>query len=405
MAGNEEQESGVQPSSIGTVDRRADVDQRLDGLRPELQALLRSIGAQPELGFQEHHAVGEIVRLLEAHGQSVEVGLAGMETAFRARTGPGGGNGSGAGAGNGPRVAVLAEYDALPGLGHACGHNVIATVAVGAYLTLAELLPRGSVELIGCPAEESAVDGAGGKVRLLADGVFHGVDAALMVHPYDRNMVVTHGSLAARGVDLEFRGRATHAVANPENGLNALDAAVSAYVAITRLRDQLPREHYMNAIIPEGGASANIVPDYTRVRYRLRAPTVPEVDVLLECVVDAARAVALAAGCEFEAREYAPLYAEIRQDPELVEIARRVMVEGGLTLERDVESISISSTDFGNVSQVIRALEVGVQLAPRGTGLHTPAFEQAANGPGAVDIALRGAQVLALTALEGLFDA
>ncbi len=396
MTVNEQPCAAAPTSSSGIAALRAHVDRELDVLRDELDGVLRSIGANPELGYQEHHAVAELVRLLGAHGHEAEVGLAGMDTAFRART---------VGMTSGPRVAILAEYDALPGLGHACGHNVIATVAIGAYLTLARMLPHGTVELIGCPAEESAVDGAGGKVRLLEAGVFEGIDAALMLHPYDRDMVVLHGSLAARGIDFEFRGRATHAVASPGRGLNALDAAVSAYVAITRLRDQLPRGHYMNAIIPEGGESANVVPDYARLRYRLRAPTVPEVDALKECIVDAARAVALASGCGFDAREYAPLYAEIRQDPALVEVAKEVMGECGYALEPDVEAISISSTDFGNVSQATRALEVGVQLAPRGTGLHSPEFAAAAMAPGAIDVAIGGARVLTITALRGVLDA
>lgn len=394
MIGKEQESTERKSTATGAADASSTVERTLAALRPDLDGLLHSIGGRPELGFQEHHAAREIGRLLAAHGHRCETGVAGMETALRARAGQ-----------HGPRIAVLAEYDALPGLGHACGHNVIATIGVATYLALAEAAPGASVELLGCPAEESAVDGAGGKIRLLEHGFFDGVDAVLMVHPYDRNMVVTHGSLAARGIDLEFRGRATHAVANPESGLNALDAAVSAYVAITRLRDQLPRDNHMNAIIPEGGESASIVPDYARVRYRLRAPTVPAVDELLDCVVDCARAVAVAAGCEFDAREYVPLYAEIHQDPELVDVAREVMSELGLEPEPDAESISISSTDFGNVSQVTRALEVGVQLAPRGTGLHTPEFAEAANAPGAIDVALSGARVLARTALRSIVDA
>ncbi len=397
MTGIQEQDAcETTPSGVGVADGRTGIDRELDGLRPQLDGVLRSIGERPELGYQEHHAVAELVGLLAAYGHKAEVGLAGMDTAFRARVDSGTA---------GPCVAFLAEYDALPGFGHACGHNVIATVAVGAFLALARVLPRGAVELIGCPAEESAVDGAGGKVRLLAAGVFDGVDAALMAHPYDRDMVVTRGNLAARGVDLQFRGRPAHAVADPGAGINALEAAVDAFVAIQRLGDQLPPDHYMNAIIPEGGESANMIPSWARIRYRLRAPTVPEVDALRDRVVTAARDVATTAGCEFTVREFAPLYAEMRPDRELVAVAREVMDACGYTVEPDGGSISVGSTDFGNVSQTTRALEIGVQLAPRGTGLHTPDFAAAAIGPGATDVAVGGARILALTALRGVLAA
>ncbi|WP_183338045.1 amidohydrolase [Conexibacter arvalis] len=387
---------GNRPSNNPPVDAfdgiELEIARRIDALAPELEPLLRAIGANPELGFEEHFAASEIARLLEAHGHACTVGLAGMPTALRATAGDGG-----------PHVAILAEYDALPGLGHACGHNVIATIAVGAFLALAASVREGTVELIGCPAEESAVDGAGGKVRLIADGVFDDVDYALMAHPYDRTMVATHGSLAARGVDLLFTGRPTHAVASDDRGVNALDAAVAAYVAIGRLTDQVPSDNRINGIIPEGGDSANVIPGHARLRYRLRAPTVAAVDELLDCVVDCARNVAIAAGCEFETREYVPLYAPIDHDDELVAVARDVMAAAGLEVEPDDVSCSISSTDFGNVTQLTRAVEIGVQLAARGVALHTPEFERAANGAGAIDTALTGAQVLAVTAWRGIF--
>lgn len=387
---------GNRPSNIPPVDAfdgiELEIARRVGALAPTLEPLLRAIGARPELGYEEFFASAEIARLLDAQGIACTLGLADMPTALRATVGEGR-----------PRVAILAEYDALPGLGHACGHNVIATIAVGAFLALAASVREGTVELIGCPAEESAVDGAGGKVRLIADGVFDDVDYALMAHPYDRTMVPTHGSLAARGVDLFFTGRPTHAVASADRGVNALDAAVAAYVAIGRLTDRVPADNRINGIIPDGGDSANVIPGHARLRYRLRAPTVAAVDELLECVIDCARNIAVAAGCTFETNEYVPLYAPIDHDEELVAVAREVMTASGLEIEPDEASCSISSTDFGNVTQLTRAVEIGVQLAARGVALHTPEFERAANGERAIETALIGAQVVAVTAWRGIF--
>jgi amidohydrolase len=223
------------------------------------------IHAHPEIGHQEVDAAERLTRLLRAADVPVEMGTAGMATAFKAQlAGRSGGR---------PRVAILAEYDALPGLGHGCGHNLIGTSAVGAGLALREIMPEmdGSVWVLGTPAEESAAPNAGGKVHMVTAGVFDEVDAAIMFHPATETTLTTDRSLAARGFEFYFHGKAAHAAGAPEEGLNGLDAVVQMYNAVSMLRQQVRSDVRIHGIILSGGAAANIIPDYAAIRYRTRA--------------------------------------------------------------------------------------------------------------------------------------
>lgn len=356
---------------------------------PEVDQLVASIGAQPELGYQEHVASSRIREVLERHGLPWEGMLAGLETAFRSRVGEGS-----------PRIALLAEYDALPELGHACGHNVIAGAGVGAFLGLSRHWRCGTLELIGCPAEESTVDGAGGKIRLLDAGVFDAVDAALMIHPYDQSAILTEGALAGRGVDLDFHGVAAHAALEPQAGRNALDAAVQAYGAIAMLRQHLDPAARVHGIVTGGGRSPSVVPDFAALRFRVRAPTAAAVEDVFARVLHCAQGAATATGCSLQWSEFMPLYEEMRQAPELVDIGRAVLEQLGEVRPSGALALTLGSSDFGNVSQRVSALEIGIALASPGVALHTREFAAAACAPAAGARARVGARALALTAIR-----
>ncbi len=384
-AADEENETPVRPSS----QTEQVVRSTLALLHPEIAALVAFIGSEPELGYQERKAAARIASLLESRGHRCDVGIAGMATALRVRKGQGH-----------PCFCLLAEYDALPDIGHACGHNVIAGAAVGAYLALAETWSEGTLELLGCPAEESAVDGSGGKIRLIDGGAFDAADAAIMIHPFDRNLIATYGSLAVRGVDFEFRGRSAHAAASPDQGINALDAAVQAYCAISMLRQQIPSNARVHGIIRHGGQAANIIPDFASLRYRIRAPKAIALEQLFQRVLRCAEGAALSSGCSFQWAEFNPMYMEQVQNPELVRIGNGVLRDLGLEMAPDDPSAIYGSSDFGNVSHRVPALEILIQVAPGGTPLHSTEFAAEATSPAAGEKAVLGALAIALTALR-----
>jgi amidohydrolase len=225
------------------------ISQAVDRLADELDALSHQIHAHPELAYQEVQACGWLSDFLARQGFKVEKGVGGVESAFRGTIETG----------EGPTIAILCEYDALPGIGHACGHNVIATSGVGAGAALAAVraqLPKGRIQVIGTPAEE----GGGGKVKLIKGGVFREVDCAMMIHGFDRTLLHQDLLGIVRGT-FEFTGRASHASADPWEGVNALDAVIQTYNAISMLRQQVRPDCRIHGIITNGGAAANIIPE------------------------------------------------------------------------------------------------------------------------------------------------
>src|SRR5881227_3070921 len=272
------------------------------------------IHAHPEIGHQEVEASKRLSGILQSAGIPVEMGTAGMATAFKADLG-------GKKAAR-PRVAILAEYDALPGLGHGCGHNLIGTSAVGAGLALAEVLGDldGSIWVLGTPAEESAAPNSGGKVHMVNAGVFSDVDAAIMFHPATETAVTMDRSLAARGFEFYFHGRAAHAAGAPEEGLNALDAVVLLYNAISMLRQQVRSDVRIHGIILSGGAAANIIPDYAAIRYRTRADDSEYLAEVVDRVVACAEGAAKATGCRLEWTEYMPGYENTMPNKVLLDL-------------------------------------------------------------------------------------
>src|SRR5581483_10230004 len=254
----------------------------VDRLADELEALSRRIHDHPELGYQEVQAAAWLTEFLGAQGFRVERGLAGVETAFRATLE----------AGDGPTIAIMCEYDALPGIGHACGHNVIATAGAGAGAALAALrdgLPKGRVHVVGTPAEE----GGGGKVKLIEGGVFDGVDAAMMIHPWDK-WIGHQDLLGIVRVGFEFTGKSAHASADPWEGLNALDAVIQTFNNVSMLRQQVRPDCRIHGIVTNGGSAPNIIPEFASALFYVRAPRLDEMWALhgrvIACAEGAARA-------------------------------------------------------------------------------------------------------------------
>lgn len=376
------------PSAPGTL-RFPEVQRFVDERRPELEALALDIHQHPELAFQEHRTVNVLTDELAARGFTVERPLAGLDTAFRATRAFGSG---------GPRIALLAEYDALPELGHACGHNLICTAAVGAATAAAYVLERvganATIEVIGCPAEE----GGGGKILLLDAGVFEGVDAALMFHPSHRTMPV-RGALAATRLRFVWRGKAAHAATAPHQGINALDACIQTFNAINAMRQHFPDEHRVHGIIVHGGSAPNVVPDYAEAKFLVRHRHFTELGPLRDKVIRCAQGAALSVGAELEVEE-GMVYAERRNNVPMAERFADYLVAQGVPLDPPPTSGGVGSSDFGNLSQVVPAIHAYVKIAPEGTSNHTPEFARAAASPDGMAGMIAAAKALAATAVD-----
>ncbi|BDD81512.1 amidase [Tsukamurella pulmonis] len=338
----------------------------VDLVRDDLVAVSRAVHGRPELAFEEHYACGLLADALAGHGFAVERGIADLETAFVAR------------AGSGPlRVAVFAEYDALPGIGHACGHNIIAAAAVGAGIALASVADELgiTVEVYGTPAEESG----GGKVLMLQRGVFDGVGCAGMVHPAPFDVVRTR-TLALADLAIRFSGREAHASAAPWAGRNAGDAATVAQVALGLLRQHLEPGQQLHGIVSEGGTAPNVVPSAAELLYYLRADDAQSLERLAARAGDCFAAGALGAGCTHEVKELAPAYTELRSDDALAAAYRAAAIAIGRSpVAPEFEGlVPLGSTDMGNVSHAVPSIHPLIGLETDGAVTHQPEFTAAA---------------------------
>jgi len=361
----------------------------------DLVALSHDLHAEPELGYAEHRSVRRLARLLADRGLAAEVGAFGLDTALRAQ----------AGSGDGPRVAVLAEYDALPGIGHACGHNIIAATAAGAFLGLAGLADDlgGTVLLYGCPAEE----GGGGKELMARAGAFDGVDAVVMLHPAGFE-VAEHPWIGVRTVDLAYRGITAHAAAFPFLGRNALDAVVAAYIGVAQLRQHMLPTDRVHGIITDGGQKPNIVPDRAAASFYLRSADPATLRELSNRARDVFEAAALSTATEAALTwDPTPVYLPVRNSAPLAgRYAQhmaglgRTVLPGGIIPEGFT-----GSTDLGNVSVRVPAIHPTIQVAPIGVSIHNPEFAAHAVGEAADRACVEGAIGLALTAADVLADA
>ena len=367
------------------------IGQAVDGLADELEALSRRIHAHPELAYQEVQACGWLAEFLGAHGFKVDRGVGGVETAFRASLETG----------TGPTVAILCEYDALPGIGHACGHNVIATSGAGAGAALAAVraeLPAGRILVIGTPAEE----GGGGKVKLIRAGVFADVDCAMMIHGFDRT-ILHQDLLGIARVTLEFTGKAAHASADPWAGVNALDACVLTYNAVSMLRQQVRPDCRIHGIIVEGGQAANIIPERAVATYYVRAPRIDTMWELYNRVVACAEGAAKAAGVALTVTPHDTTYEPLTSSRVLLDLFEANMKTVGLA-EGEAIPDRLGSSDIGNVSQVLPAIQPMIAIAPTGMAIHTREFAEAAVQPLARAGMLAAAKTMAMTTFDLLAD-
>lgn len=365
---------------------------------PDLRDLARAIAATPELGFQEHQAVALIANLLESRGISVEVGAFSLETSFVATIGND----------TEPHFAVLAEYDALPDIGHACGHNVIAAVGVGAFLALADVVTRtgGRVSLIGTPAEENG----GGKELILRAGGFDSIGAAGMVHPGEGDAVSPiegFGTSGVRRIHVRYHGRAAHAALSPHLGVNALDAVVQSYQSIAALRQHIAADEQIHGIITEGGTAPNIVPETTAALYFVRANSVDGLVGVADKVVNALNGAAMATGATAEITlDPTPPYMPYRENVTLT----RHWADAWATVEPQRTPAAgtggvAASTDMGNLSHLIPCLHPIVGIgSPQGIAPHTPDFAAYTTTDHALSLMESCATALATTAANWLAD-
>jgi amidohydrolase len=369
------------------TDLKRQVQQETETLRDLLLHISHTIHANPELAFREYKATALLTETLAQHGFDVERGSGGLETAFTATYQKHDG---------GPTIALLSEYDALPDIGHACGHNIIATAPIGAALVLRPLLEQfpGTLKIIGTPAEEYG----GGKIKMLRAGAFENIDVAMMIHPSTRH--TTHrGSLAFNSLTFEFHGKAAHAAASPHRGINALDAIIMTFNNINALRQQVREDVRIHGIITDGGVAANIIPDYTRARFIVRANEVGYLSRVTEKVIDCARGAALATGAELKA-DSRKGYANMMSNEVLANLYADNLSAMDVTIEMPDPSEPMGSTDMGNVSQVIPSIHPYVAIAPRGVAGHSVEMREAARSPQGDEGLMLSAKALAMTVVD-----
>lgn len=376
-----------------TDEVKARIEAEVDRLADTLLDVSHSIHAHPEVLFEERHAHDVLTQVLEDEGLAVERGAYGLETGFAARAGD-----------DGPLIAVCCEYDALPGIGHACGHNVIAAAGLGAGLAAAHVAADlgGRVLILGTPGEE----GGGGKQLMMDAGALDGVEAALMVHPAGVDLR-TMDTLAIQRCTVTYSGHAAHASAAPEKGRNALDAMVLGYVNVAALRQHIAPDERIHGIFLEAGHAANIVPARTVAQWYVRSPHREGLAVLRDRVTACLEAGAAAASCEIAFDWYEPAYDELVGldgfDDLYVANARRV----GRTVHRPgdegVPSV-LGSTDMGNVSQVVPSIHPMIAVSPPDIAIHTEDFVRYAGGPEGDAAVLDGAKALACTVADLWLD-
>lgn len=359
-------------------------------LREEVWEVARQIGERPELGYKEYFASNSLSCFLMKHGFLVDRGVAGMETAFLARF---------SGTRPGPRIAFLAEYDALPGVGHGCGHNLIGAASAGAAVILSKSLDlAGEVLVIGAPAEETS----GAKVTLVENGVFKDVDVAMMFHPGSQNVPVI-SSLALDALEFTFHGRSAHAVAASFFGINALDALINFFVGINALKKQISRDMKINGIITEGGTAPNIIPERAVARFYLRARKRKDLEVLREQVIRCAEGAASMVSAEMTWQKFEFSYDEMHTNLSLAECFARNLGEMGID-QISPPQTAMGSVDMGNVSRVVPAIHPYLTL---GTGTeipHTREFAKMSISSNGECLLMLAMQALALTGWDVLND-
>ena len=368
---------------------------RVTEIQPALVELGEFIHRHPEIAMQEHACSAACADFMERHGFEVARGVADLPTAFSAKTGPV----------DGPTVGFLSEYDALPGLGHGCGHNLIAISGIGAGIGLAAVAAElgGRVAVFGTPAEEAV----GGKIFMARAGLFDGLDAALGAHPstVEASCPTVEGSgmaLACQELDIAFRGQAAHAAADPYNGVNALNALIEVFNGINALRQHVKSDARIHGVVVDGGRAANVVPDYARGSFMVRAGSISYMTELLDKVRAIAEGAALITGATLEWRITAPASADMITNYTLARAVKRGSDLVGLELQEAVAEEGAGSTDWGNVSYVAPSVETTFPILDRVCTWHSREVVEAARSPLGYRNAVLVATALALAGLEVL---
>lgn len=388
-------EAPVSTADGAPADLLAAVAAAVDELAPTLVAASHDLAEHPEVGFEEHRSAAALAALVESRGIAVTRGAYGLETALAAEA---------RGSGDGPSIAVLSEYDALPGIGHGCGHNIIATTGVGAFLALAAVQERwaGRVVWLGTPAEE----GGSGKEHMAREGAFDGVDAALMVHPSSYDLAESV-FLGRRQLRATFTGITSHASAQPFMGRNALDAVNLTYTGVALHRQQMPPSDRVHGIITDGGERPNVIPERAEILFYLRSEYPESLKILSQRVADITAGAALMTGCSVELSwDDAPPYLPLRTNGPLAAAWNRRYGDRGHTMIAPavVPSTFAGSTDFGNVSYRVPGLHAMVKIAGSDVSLHTRGFAAAAVTPTADAVLADAAYGLAAVAADYLAD-
>lgn len=354
----------------------------------------QAIHAKPEIGNQEFFASKTLIALLEEAGFQVDKGVAGHETAFYALKDSGK---------PGPRIAFLAEYDALPGIGHACGHNIIGTTSTAAGIALAETLDEtgGSVAVLGTPAEEGGPNGSA-KGSFVKHGLLEDIDAALIIHPSGRTSV-TGEFLAVDPLDFHFYGKPAHASGSPDKGINALDAVIQLFNGINALRQHLPQDIRIHGIIPNGGDAPNIVPEYASARFFIRAETWQKTQAVSDKVKNIAKGAALATGASVKIERFQNEVKDFVLNPVLDEVLKEELENVGEYVHLK-KGKGRGSTDTGNVSYEVPTAHPYIQIGPEELIGHTEEFREAARSEIGDAAVIKGAKALAHTAYRLLTD-
>jgi amidohydrolase len=364
----------------------------IDSMAGDLISISHEIHANPELAFKEYKAAALLSDRLEKAGLSVKREAFGLETAYVSEFGN-----------SGPNVAILSEYDALPGIGHSCGHNIIATTGLGAALALSQLngsLP-GHVRYLGTPAEEQG----GGKELMAQDGAFDGLDAAMMVHPAGVDLA-TMPCICVSEVEVTYIGKSAHASAMPHAGVNALDALILSYQAVAQLRQHIKPTERIHGIINEGGVAPNIVPDRASGSYYVRAANAIELAALKKRVHACFEAGALATGCQSDIRWAQADYLDMKTSwpiAEAYEANARTLGRDFFPLDK-MPSGSAGSTDMGNVSHRVPSIHPMIAAAPPSVVIHNPEFAKWAGSEMGDKACIDGAKSLAMTAIDFMLD-
>ena len=370
---------------------KASVIVEVDARRNQLWELSRRIHANPELGFKEFKAAEWLTGYLEKNGFSSERGICELPTAFRASYGQGS-----------PAIALLAEYDALPDLGHACGHNLIGVAAVGAAVAAKSAIDRfgGSMVVLGTPAEELY----GGKAIMAERGAFDNLDAAMITHPGTHDAATTE-ALACHGLQVEFFGKAAHAASRPQAGINALEAMIQSYNAINSLRQHIHPRARVHGIITDGGQAANVVPAHSAGIFLVRAADDGYLEVLKQRVLSCFAGAATATGARLEYKWDEVRYEPLLNNMTLARAFTRNMRALGHKMKLYDPDKSFGSTDFGNVSQLVPGIHPSVAIAPpRDIVVHSPQFAAAAISESAMKGLLDAAKALAMTVVDLVAD-